>query len=95
MDRETKVTTLALIVSHGHGDAAPNIALHRAREYREAGDYASAFVWLDVVLRLSHNAAKDAAQPTVRTERRDGLVAFVKMLAKKQDRGAHASPLNP
>jgi hypothetical protein len=50
MDHQTKVHTLAHMLAHGHGGTAPFVAVARARECREARDYASALLWLEVAL---------------------------------------------
>src|SRR5260221_6183603 len=50
MDHATKVHTLAHMLAHGHGGAAPIVAVARARECRLGRDYESALLWLEVAL---------------------------------------------
>src|SRR5260221_13553797 len=50
MDHATKVHTLAHMLAHGHGGAAPIVAVARARECRLGRDYESALLWLQVAL---------------------------------------------
>jgi hypothetical protein len=46
-----------------YGEAAPRIALQRARDCREQNDFATALVWLDVVLATGWRVAKDPVRP--------------------------------
>ncbi|HZS83747.1 MAG TPA: hypothetical protein VFA50_12805 [Stellaceae bacterium] len=97
MDRRAKVELLTGILLAGYGAAAPDVALRRARACRRSRDYASAMVWLDVVLRAGSRtprraeAAASRRSPAAeasarRDERRDGLVAFVRRLKARQPR---------
>jgi hypothetical protein len=55
MDHATKVHTLAHMLAHGHGGTAPFVAVARARECREARDYESALLWLEVALLVGRD----------------------------------------
>jgi hypothetical protein len=46
-----------------YGEAAPRIALQRARDCREQKDIATALVWLDVALTTGWRVAKDPVRP--------------------------------
>jgi hypothetical protein len=59
MDHQTKVHTLAHMLAHGHGGTAPFVAVARARECREARDYASALLWLEVALLAEREVPED------------------------------------
>ncbi len=75
MDHATKVHTLAHMLAHGHGGAAPIVALERARECREGRDYESALMWLEVAL-LVGSEGSDAG--VAGGARHDGLVMLLR-----------------
>ena len=59
MDHQAKVHTLAHMLAHGHGGAAPFVAVARARECRLARDYAAALIWLEIALLLGRDLPRD------------------------------------
>jgi len=75
MDHATKVHTLAHMLAHGHGGAAPIVALERARECREGRDYESALMWLEVALLVGSEVTEGSVAGSAC---HDGLVMLLR-----------------
>jgi hypothetical protein len=78
MDHATKVHTLAHMLAHGHGRAAPLVALERARECREGRDYGSALLWLEVALLVGRDAPEGGDAGVSAGACHDGLVTLLR-----------------
>ena len=78
MDHATKVHTLAHMLAHGHGGAAPFVAVARARECREARDYASALMWLEVALLAGREVTEGSDAGVSGGACHDGLVTLLR-----------------
>src|SRR5260221_12058493 len=77
MDHATKVHTLAHMLAHGHGGAAPIVAVARARECRLGRDYESALLWLEVALLVGREIPEGGDAGGSRGACHDGLGALV------------------
>ena len=78
MDHATKVHTLAHMLAHGHGGAAPIVALERARECREGRDYESALMWLEVALLVGRDIPEGSDAGVAGSACHDGLVMLLR-----------------
>jgi hypothetical protein len=78
MDHETKVHTLAHMLANGHGRTATIVALERARECREGGEYASALMWLEVALLVGRDIPKGSDAGVSGGACHDGLVTLLR-----------------
>ncbi len=78
MDHATKVHTLAHMLAHGHGGAAPIVAVERARECREVRDYESALTWLEVALLVGSDVTEGSDADVSGGACHDGLVTLLR-----------------
>jgi len=78
MDHATKVHTLAHMLAHGHGGAAPIVALERARDCREDRDYESALLWLEVALLVGRDVHEGSETDMSDGACHDGLVTLLR-----------------
>ncbi len=78
MDHATKVHTLAHMLAHGHGGAAPVVALERARDCREDRDYESALLWLEVALLVGRYVHEGSETDVSDGACHDGFVTLLR-----------------
>jgi hypothetical protein len=78
MDHATKVHTLAHMLAHGHGGAAPIVAVARARECRLGRDYESALLWLEVALLVGREIPEGGDAGVSGGACHDGLVTLLR-----------------